>query len=99
MKIKLKKMSYESAMAAPIKRFKKIRKSNIIFTTLVKILSLFKDVPYGYQVGPRGLFHIWGYPKIYKFARTLKNKNKQEKIVELYNKKINEICKGDKYEK
>ena len=41
MKIKLKKMSYESAMAAPIKRFKKIRKSNIIFTTLVKILSFF----------------------------------------------------------
>ena len=34
-------MSYESAMAAPIKRFKKIRKSNIIFTTLVKILSFF----------------------------------------------------------
>ncbi len=67
--------------------------------SLSVILSLFKDVPYGYQVGPRGLFHIWGYPKIYKFARTLKNKNKQEKIVELYNKKINEICKGDKYEK
>lgn len=41
MKIKLKKMSYESAMAAPIKRFKKIRKSNIIFTTLVKILSFY----------------------------------------------------------
>ena len=41
MKIKLKKMSYESAMAAPIKKFKTIRKSNIIFTTLVKILYFF----------------------------------------------------------
>lgn len=52
------------------------------------IYSLYNDVNYGKQVGPRGLFHIWGYPKIYKFSKNLLNKSKQEKILKLYKSKL-----------
>ena len=36
-------------------------------------------------VGPRGLFHMWGYPKIYKLNKKMFNETENKKIYELTN--------------
>ena len=54
-------------------------------------LSILKGIDCDYTpltkwVGPRGLFHSWGYPKIYNLRKTLLNLNENSKIFNLTNK-------------
>ncbi len=54
-------------------------------------LSILKGVDCDYTpltkwVGPRGLFHSWGYPKIYNLRKNLLNLNENSKIFNLTNK-------------
>ena len=48
------------------------------------MLALEKDIPYSYQVGPRGLLRIWGYPCIYKFHKSVLKEELQNKVIESY---------------
>lgn len=57
-------------------------------------LSILKGIDCDYTpltkwVGPRGLFHSWGYPKIYNLRKNLLNIDENSKIFSLTNK-INE---------
>ena len=47
--------------------------------------ALNHEVEYSYQVGPRGLFRIWGYPIKYKFHKSVLKIDTQEKLVSIYN--------------
>lgn len=54
-------------------------------------LSILKGIDCDYTpltkwVGPRGLFHSWGYPKIYNLRKNLLNLNENSKIFKLTNK-------------
>ena len=54
-------------------------------------LSILKGIDCDYtpltkRVGPRGLFHSWGYPKIYNLRKNLLNLNENSKIFKLTNK-------------
>ena len=54
-------------------------------------LSILKGIDCDYTpltkwVGPRGLFHSWGYPKIYNLRKNLLNLNENSKIFNLTNK-------------
>lgn len=54
-------------------------------------LSILKGIDCDYTpltkwVGPRGLFHSWGYPKIYDLRKNLLNLNENLKIFNLTNK-------------
>ena len=54
-------------------------------------LSILKGIDCDYTpltkwVGPRGLFHSWGYPKIYNLRKNLLNLNENSKIFSLTNK-------------
>lgn len=54
-------------------------------------LSILKGIDCDYTpltkwVGPRGLFHSWGYPKIYNLSKNLLNLNENSKIFNLTNK-------------
>ncbi len=54
-------------------------------------LSILKGIdcdytPLAKRVGPRGLFHSWGYPKIYNLRKNLLNLNENSKIFNLTNK-------------
>lgn len=54
-------------------------------------LSILKGIDCDYTpltkwVGPRGLFHSWGYPKIYNLRKNLLNLNENSKIFTLTNK-------------
>lgn len=53
-------------------------------------LSILKGIDSDYTsltkwVGPRGLFHLWGYPKIYDLRKNLLNLNENLKIFNLTN--------------
>ena len=54
--------------------------------SLAIIKSIFVKTSESEWIGPRGLFHIWGYPKVYKLAKSM---YKQE----LYTK-VNEITEN-----
>ncbi len=43
-----------------------------------------KDVKEGYQIGPRGLFHVWGYPTVYKLHKSVLDRSKQEDVVDMF---------------
>lgn len=54
-------------------------------------LSILKGIDCDYTpltkwVGPRGLFHSWGYPKIYNLRKNLLNLNENSQIFNLTNK-------------
>lgn len=44
------------------------------------VYAFTNEVPYGYQVGPRGLFNIYGYPKVYKLHRNILDVSMQSRI-------------------
>ena len=54
-------------------------------SSLTVLYGLNDEVEYGKEIGPKGLFAVWGYPKLWKLSKKLLNKEKQEKVVELYN--------------
>ena len=64
----------------------------LIFMNSAKAsLSILKGIDCDYTpltkwVGPRGLFHSWGYPKIYNLRKNLLNLNENSKIFNLTNK-------------
>ena len=64
----------------------------LIFMNSAKAsLSILKGIDCDYTpltkwVGPRGLFHSWGYPKIYNLRKNLLNLNENSKIFSLTNK-------------
>ncbi len=64
----------------------------LIFMNSAKAsLSILKGIDCDYTpltkwVGPRGLFHSWGYPKIYNLRKNLLNLNENSKIFKLTNK-------------
>ena len=64
----------------------------LIFMNSAKAsLSILKGIDCDYTpltkwVGPRGLFHSWGYPKIYNLSKNLLNLNENSKIFKLTNK-------------
>lgn len=48
------------------------------------IYAVFNDIDYGYQIGPRGLFHVWGYPKKHRFNKKVLDDELQTKIITEY---------------
>lgn len=69
--------------APPIMRF-------IFMDSSKAALSILKGIDYDYTplnkwVGPRGLFHSWGYPKIYNLSKNLLNLKENSRIYSLAN--------------
>ena len=58
-------------------------------SSLTVLYGLKDKVEYGKEIGPKGLFAVWGYPKVLKLSKKLKNEDNQNKIVEYYYSKKN----------
>ena len=54
-------------------------------SSLTVLYGLNDEVEYGKEIGPGGLFAVWGYPKVLKLSKKMQDKERQEKVVELYN--------------
>ena len=54
--------------------------------------AIFNNIEYSYQVGPRGILHIWGFPKKYKFNKKVLSLDRQEKVISVFK------TLGEKYE-
>ena len=54
-------------------------------SSLNVLYGLKNEVEYGKEIGPRGLFAVWGYPKVLKLSKKLQNEKNQERIIEYYN--------------
>ena len=54
-------------------------------SSLNVLYGLKNEVEYGKEIGPRGLFAVWGYPKVLKLSKKLQNKENQDRIIEYYN--------------
>ena len=54
-------------------------------SSLNVLYGLKNEVEYGKEIGPRGLFAVWGYPKVLKLSKKLQNEENQERIIEYYN--------------
>ena len=56
------------------------------------VLYAIDNVPkYGKEIGPRGLFGVWGYPKVVSLPKALQKEEKQLMVIECYN-----LSKNDK---
>lgn len=49
------------------------------------------SLDYSYWIGPKGLFHIYGYPNLYKFNKRLLTKFEIENTYKIVNKLIDEL--------
>lgn len=54
-------------------------------SSLNVLYGLKNEVEYGKEIGPSGLFAVWGYPKLLKLSKNLQNKENQDRIIEYYN--------------
>lgn len=57
------------------------------------LYSIDNKTNYGYQIGPRGLFRVWGYPKAYRLNKCVLNDDEQKKVIDAYNKILEHIEK------
>ena len=48
------------------------------------LLGLNKEVELCKEIGPKGLFNAWGYPKVVKLSKKLLDQEKQIKIIDFY---------------
>ena len=48
------------------------------------LLALNEEVALCKEIGPKGLFNAWGYPKVVKLSKKLLNEEKQLKILDYY---------------
>ena len=53
--------------------------------SLPVLLGLNEEVEVCKEIGPKGLFNAWGYPKVVKLSKKLLDEQKQTKIIEYYN--------------
>ena len=53
--------------------------------SLPLLIAASQNIDYDKWVGPRGLFHMWGYPKIYSLNNKMFNEEENEKIYKLTN--------------
>ena len=54
-------------------------------SSLTVLYGMNDKVEYGKEIGPGGLLAVWGYPKVLKLSKKLQDKEKQDKVIELYN--------------
>ena len=54
-------------------------------SSLTVLYGLNDKVELGKEIGPGGLFAVWGYPKVLKLSKKLQNIDKQNKIISFYN--------------
>lgn len=54
-------------------------------SSLTVLYGLNDSIELGKEIGPGGLFAVWGYPKVLKLSKKLQNVEKQNKIIDFYN--------------
>jgi len=60
------------------------------------LYSIDHNTKYMMQIGPRGLFKIWGYPHIYKLHKCVLNDKEHDKLLEKYNLILDNVKNKEK---